>query len=256
MNVFGDYSRYYDLLYKDKDYAAEANYIHGLIHQVAPQAKKILNLGCGTGTHDVLLSLQGYSVTGVDMSEEMLAIAKAKISASMELSASLQFHQGDIRNVCLGTSFDVVISLFHVMSYQTGNMDFMAALSTAKDHLSPKGIFIFDCWYGPAVLTDRPVVRVKRLEDDKTSIVRIAEPLLYPEKNLVDVSYTVFIKDKIGGSVHELKETHTMRYLFSPEVEMMLSNAGFKILTSEEWMTKKTLGFDTWGALFVCQVIS
>jgi SAM-dependent methyltransferase len=255
MSVFGNYSRYYDLLYKEKDYSGEANYVDGLIRQFAPQAKTIINLGCGTGAHDVLLSQLGYSVTGVDMSEEMLAIANAKIPASSNLASSLSFHQGDIRTVRLETPFDVVISLFHVMSYQTNNSDFMAALSTAKDHLSPHGIFIFDCWYGPAVLSDRPVVRVKRLEDDETSIVRMAEPLLHPGKNLVDVSYTVFIKDKIGGSVQELKETHTMRYLFTPEIEMMLSAAGFKLLTSEQWMTKKPLGFDTWGALFVCQAI-
>lgn len=256
MSVFGNYSRYYDLLYKDKDYTGEANYVHGLIRQFDPRAKTILDLGCGTGAHDVLLSQQGYSVTGVDMSREMLEKANAKISASSEFASSLRFYQGDIRKIRLGTSFDVVISLFHVMSYQTKNIDFMAALSTAKDHLGPHGLFIFDCWYGPAVLSDRPIVRVKRLEDNAVSIVRIAEPVLYPGKNLVDVCYTVIITDKINGAVQELNETHTMRYLFSPEVEMMLSTAGFKILTSEEWMTKKTLGFDTWGALFVCQVVS
>ena len=256
MSVFGNYSRYYDLLYKDKDYSGEANYVHGLIRQYVPTAKTILNLGCGTGAHDVLLSKLGYSITGVELSEEMIAKANAKISVASEPATSLiRFHQGDIRKIRLGTHFDIVISLFHVMSYQSKNVDFMATLSTAKDHLNPNGLFIFDCWYGPAVLSDRPRVRIKRLEDDAVSIVRIAEPVPYPRENLFDVSYTVFIIDKITGTVQELKETHTMRYFFSPEIEMMLSTAGFKILASEEWITKKILGFDTWGALFVCQAI-
>lgn len=256
MNVFGNYSRYYDLLYKDKDYGGEADYVHGLIRQFAPPAKTILNLGCGTGAHDVLLSGRGYDVTGIDMSEEMLARANAKLSVSSGAPSSVRFRRGDIREIRLGTAFDVVISLFHVMSYQTRNSDFIAALATAKDHLRPDGVLIFDCWYGPAVLSDRPAVRVKRLEDDAVSIVRIAEPVMYPERNLVDVCYTVFITDKISGTTQVLNETHTMRYLFSPEIEFMLSCAGFKIIAGEEWMTKKTLGFDTWGALFVCRLIA
>ena len=253
--VFGNYSRYYDLLYKDKDYDGEANYIRELMQNFAPQAQTIVNLGCGTGAHDVLLSRHGYSIDGVDFSEEMLSKAKEKITSLPELESSVRFHHGDIRSVRLGKTFDVVLSLFHVMSYQTSNNDFMAALSTAKHHLNPNGVFIFDCWYGPTVLTDRPTVRVKRLEDDTIKITRIAEPILYPDKNLVDVCYTVFITEKKTGAVQEIHETHTMRYLFTPELMLMLANIGFKILASEEWMTKKALGFDTWGALFVCQSV-
>jgi SAM-dependent methyltransferase len=252
--IFGDYSLYYDLLYKDKDYRGEVDYIKELLQQFSPAGRSILDLGCGTGAHDVLLCRQGYSVDGVDMSEAMLLKAAEKIAASPELASSLRFHHGDIRTVRLGTTVDIVLSLFHVMSYQTRNDDFMAAVSTAKQHLNPHGVFLFDCWYGPAVLTDRPTVRVKRLEDDAIKITRIAEPRLYPEKNVVDVNYTVFITRKDTDAIKELHETHTMRYLFSPEVEMMMAQAGFTILRSEGWMTKQPAGFDTWGATFVCQV--
>ncbi|MGA9407992.1 MAG: class I SAM-dependent methyltransferase [Bacteroidota bacterium] len=253
--VFGDYSLYYDLLYKDKDYSGEVNYIKELIQCFAPKAHTIVNLGCGTGAHDVLLSRHGYLIDGVDLSKEMLSNANKKLASSPELVSSLRFHYGDIRSVRLDKTFDVALSLFHVMSYQSNNSDLIAALLTAKHHLNPSGIFIFDCWYGPAVLTDRPTVRVKRLEDDAIKITRIAEPILYPDKNLVDVRYTVFIRQKKGGAVQEIHETHTMRYLFSPEIELMLANTGFNILTREEWVTKKPLGFDTWGALFVCQLV-
>ena len=189
--VFGDYSRYYNLLYKDKDYDREANFINKLIRHSVPQAKTMLNLGCGTGAHDVLLSRRGYSIDGVDLSQEMLSKAKEKITAVPELASSLQFHYGDIRSVRLGKTVDVVLSLFHLMSYQTSNSDFMAAVSTAKHHLNPKGMFIFDYWYGRAVRTDRPAVRVKRLEADAIKNTRIAEPILYLDKDLVDVQYTV-----------------------------------------------------------------
>ena len=113
---------------------------------------------------------------------------------------------------------------------------------------------IFDCWYGPAVLSDRPAVRVKRVEDEEIAVTRIAEPVMYPNDNCVDVNYQLLIKHKAGGMVEELHECHRMRYLFTPEVELLLEQTGFRLLHSEEWMTGKALGFDTWGACFVAEV--
>lgn len=187
MTVFGAYSRYYNLLYKDKDYLGEVQYVHNLIQKYKPGANNILDLGCGTGRHAFILSQQGYSVTGVDISEEMILHAKDYQSQPVfkEHSSKLEFIQGDIRTIRLNKTFDVVLSLFHVISYQISNDDIRAVVSTAKKHLTGGGVFIFDCWYGPAVLTDRPVIRVKRLEDEVISVVRIAEPEMHPNDNLV-----------------------------------------------------------------------
>lgn len=250
MTVFGAYSRYYNLLYADKDYAGETDYVHGLIQKYHPEAKSILDLGCGTGRHDLLLAEKGYEVTGVDMSEEMLAAARSRPSSH---NSRLSFVQGDIRTVRRNLVFDAVVSLFHVFSYQITNADLVAAFATAKTHLKPGGIFIFDCWYGPAVLTDRPAVRVKRLEDEDVSVTRIAEPVMHPNENLVDVNYQISIREKTTGSVQEIRETHRMRYLFRPEVERFLEESGFCLIEASEWMTEKPPGFDTWGVCFVAR---
>ena len=150
--------------------------------------------------------------------------------------------------------FDVAISLFHVMSYQTTNEDFLSALKTAKAHLVPGGVFIFDFWYGPAVLTDRPAVRVKKLEDDQIQVIRLAEPVMHANKNLVDVNYTVWIKDKSSLQTEEIRETHHMRYWFLPEIEHLIKEAGFGMLNHGEWMTGKQPGFDTWGVYIVARI--
>ncbi|SPQ00562.1 Methyltransferase type 12 [Candidatus Sulfobium mesophilum] len=251
MTVFGLYSRYYDLLYRDKDYAGEAEHVHSLIQRHFPGAKTVLDLGCGTGGHDLTLAARGYSMTGIDMSEEMLAVANSQLSSLDPQQSTLDFFQGDIRTVRLGKTFDVVISLFHVVSYQTTNKDLTDAFVTARAHLAHGGIFIFDCWYGPAVLTDRPAVRVKRLEDDQLIVTRIAEPVMHPNDNVVDVNYHVFVRYKASGEVQELKETHRMRYLFLPEVELLLRETGMSIISASEWMTGREPGFDTWGVCFV-----
>lgn len=251
MSVFGAYSRYYNLLYQDKDYAGEAEYVHNLISKHQPGAASILNLGCGTGRHDLLLANMGYAVTGLDQSEEMLAVANSQLSSLNSQQGSLSFQQGDIRAIRLNKAFDVVTSLFHVMSYQTTNDDLRSAFATARAHLKPGGIFIFDCWYGPAVLTDRPAVRVKRLEDNTIFVTRIAEPVMHPNDNIVDVTYQVIIRDKASGEVEEVWETHRMRYLFRPEIELCLAEAGLRICDAAEWITGRQPGFDTWGVCFV-----
>lgn len=252
MQVFENYARYYNLLYRDKDYAAEAQFVHQLLQTHAPGTKSILELGCGTGTHAALLASSGYAVYGVDLSAGMLKQAEKRLlNLQPEVASKLKFSQGDIRTVRLDSKFDAVISLFHVFSYQTTNQDLQAAFETAKTHLKPGGTLIFDCWYGPAVLSDRPTVRVKRLEDEEIIVTRIAEPVMYPNDNLVDVNYQVFIKDKASGAVEELQETHKMRYLFKPEIASSFDKVNLELVTFGEWMTGKTAGFNTWGTYFV-----
>ena len=248
MKVFGDYARYYDLLYRDKDYASEAEYVHTLIQKHSPGARTILNLGCGSGRHDRELSERGYCVTGVDLSEDMLNMARKNRS-----STETTYQQGDIRTIRLGKTFDVVISLFHVMSYLVTNDDLLEALATSRAHLNTGGLFLFDCWYGPGVMSDPPVVRVKELEDESVTITRIAQPELFPNENRVNVNYKVFVESASDGVVRQIQETHAMRYFFLPELELFLRQSGFNMVTSCSWMTTNPLDLKSWYASVICK---
>lgn len=251
MSVFADYSEYYDLLYRDKDYASESAFIVDVIKKHEPRTSSILDLGCGTGNHDFLISQKGYEVCGVDMSPGMLSKANQKKLTPEAAHLKIAFHQGDIRTIRLGQTYDAVISLFHVMSYQTTDSDLQAAIETATLHMKKDGLFIFDCWYGPAVLTEPPSVRVKRLENSNIEVTRIAEPVLHPDRNLVDVNYHVFIKEKSTGAMRELKETHRMRYLFRPEIESIMGRAGLELVTMKAWLTNEDPGLNAWSVYFV-----
>jgi len=248
--VFNEYAAYYNLLYKDKDYAGECDYINKLIEEFAPGCKSILNLGCGTGNHDFIFSEKGYSVTGIDFSSQMIAIASERLQN--ENRKNPEFLCADVREIRLGKKFDVVISLFHVMSYQVTNTDILNAFKTAKEHLSGNGVFIFDFWYGPAVLTSRPEVRTKILENDKLKITRKAKPEMHPNENIVDVNYHLSVTDKFSGKTFENNEQHRMRYFFLPELKAYLAQTGFKIISCEEWITSAELSFDTWNGLIIC----
>ena len=210
---------------------------------------KILDLGCGTGRHAELLS-KNFEVHGIDMSEEMLKSA-FKRSVNNE---KLNFSQGRLQDFNVTNKFDVILALFHVMSYQTTDKEIFDALKNIHRHLKPNGIFIFDCWYGPAVLTQQPTLRVKRMSDEKIEITRIAEPLMRENENIVEVHYDLFIKDKIQNNIEELREVHTMRYFFLSEIKKFLQSTDFNLIDNFEFMTGQALSKNTWGSCFVTKI--
>ncbi|HJO93750.1 MAG TPA: class I SAM-dependent methyltransferase [Victivallales bacterium] len=247
--VFKNYAKYYDLLYKDKDYPKEADYIFSLLTKYKIEFGDILELGCGTGKHASLLSEYGYNIHGIDFSEDMLE--RARFLARN--NSKLFFEKGDVRTFEVDKIFDAVLSLFHVVSYQVTNQHLKATFNTVNKHLKKGGFFIFDCWYGPAVLSEKPERRIKELENEEICVSRIAEPVMYPQKNCVDVNYTVAIEDKITNETDVLKETHKMRYLFDTEIELLLNDIGIEVIASEEWITGKVPSFETWGVCFICK---
>jgi len=238
--VFGLYAAYYDLLYRDKDYAAEAAFVAGRLRAHRPEARSLLELGCGTGRHAAQFAGRGFAVTGVDRSEGMLEQARAN-------APGCRFLAGDIRELALGQRFDAVISLFHVMSYQTTDADLGAALACASAHLAPGGLLLFDFWHGPAVLKTPPEVRVKEMADERVAVTRRADPVHHEKRHVVDVHFTVDIREQSGARAETLRETHAMRYFFVPELKEFLAAAGLELLEAGEWMTGAPASDDAWS---------
>ncbi|HAS51897.1 MAG TPA: SAM-dependent methyltransferase [Gammaproteobacteria bacterium] len=246
-NVFNAYSHYYDLLYRDKDYAAEVAYIDDLLKRFSVTGSDLLEFGSGTGKHGRLLAEHGYQVTGIERSAEMAAQATGTQGFSCQ--------QGDIRTVRIGRCFDAVLALFHVISYQVTNADVRATFTRAAEHLPPGGLFLFDVWYSPAVYAQKPEVRIKRLTGNDMEITRIAEPEIYPNENRIDVLYTLFIRDLSTNACQTLTEIHPMRHFSLPELDLLATSAGFEPVNAEEFLTGEASGEKTWGVCLVWRKI-
>ena len=256
MKVFSDYAQYYDLLNQQKDYKQEVDYIVSLLNRFASDANDLLELGCGTGLHAIHLAEKGYHITGVDQSEDMILIAQDRLNKyHQSIYKLIKFNIGDIRNYTTDKFFDVALSLFHVVSYQATNHDLNQTFNTVSKHLKPGGIFIFDCWYGPAVLSDKPYKRNKKFENEKMIINRTASPQIYLTKNQVDVHFDIKITNKHTGKSENIKEIHKMRYLFNPEIEHFLKMNDLRLIHSEEWLTGNKPNFDSWYVTFICERI-
>lgn len=245
--VFDAYSRYYDLLYSDKDYKSDVLYIKQLLTEHGIVGGDLLEFGSGTGAHGNLLADFGYRVHGVELSAEMVKLAK--------VSERFTCKQGDICSVEMGRTYDAVLSLFHVLSYLTSNKSIKDVFDRARAHLELGGLFVFDIWYSPAVISQRPSVRVKRISDSYTSILRIAEPVDFPNQNRIDVNYTIYAQDLVTGVQRELKETHSMRHFSIPELDIYAEISGFERIRAEEFITGRELGIDTWGACLIYRLV-
>lgn len=251
-STFKQYSKFYNLLYKDKNYQQEVDYVDKLINQNGKIVTSILDLGCGTGIHAEMLYEKGYDICGVDLSEEMLNVAResAKIS-----NKNIEYIRSNITELNLDRKYDVVTSLFHVISYLSNNRDIIKTFKNIKSHLNEGGLFIFDFWYGPGVLSDKPSTRIKRVEDNEIECVRLTESVLYNELNCVDVNFELFINDKKSNSTEVTRETHRMRYFFDKELELIADITGFKVTKKYKWLTFEDPNFDTWYAVWILEKI-
>ena len=245
--IFDASGKYYDLVYQNKDYFTEVNYIDSLIKRFSNNTNTLLEFGSGTGRHATHLVDKGYQIHGVERSKSMIELSPKKVGFIPQL--------GDIKKINLKKEFDAVISLFHVFSYQTTNSDVLQLLNNAYRHLKIGGLFIFDIWYSPAVLSIVPSNRVLRIFNDDIEVTRVAEPDILINENIVNVNYQFFVKNKANNKYDTFRESHPMRHFSLPELNYYAANIGFSIVQSEEWITGNPPSKETWGVCLVLRKI-
>ncbi|TCD28960.1 class I SAM-dependent methyltransferase [Pedobacter psychrodurus] len=243
------YSQYYDLLYQDKDYALETDYIDQLIKQYKPQSKNVIELGSGTGKHANLFSQKGYHIYGIERSAEMVNIA------NQNKRENIEFQVADISTFEVDKQFDIALSLFHVISYLNRNQDLIHTFQNVHRHLKQGGLFIFDVWHSAAVHALVPEKRTKQLSNEKISVIRNAKPIIYPEQNVVEVNYDIEVTDIESGTRTVFSEKHPMRHFSKPEIELLAFATQFEILHSEEFLTQAAPSVDTWGVCYIFKKI-
>lgn len=248
---FDLYSSYYDLINKQKQYAEESEYIAKLLMSYFPnQSLDILELGCGSGAHaehlvknPVIIFIQG-----IELSHEMVKAAKDKNIKSFDV---LQGNIADLSKLSLPKNFDAAISLFHVISYLTKSEEIISCFNGVHKTLKADGVFIFDVWYTPAVYCQKPETRIRKVENDKIQVTRIAKSVVHEERNVVDVYFEIFVKDKESNTIEVFSETHPMRHFSTPEIRLMAELSGFDLIESHEFQTMKQPSVNTWGVTYI-----
>ena len=228
-SVFGTaYAKAYDAFYQDKDYGQECDLIEAILRQYDSRpVRSILDLGCGTGGHALPLAERGYEIVGIDRSEDMLAELRAKTLGRKDIRVHAQ--PGNIRHLELDRRFDAALLMFAVLGYQIENDDVLGTLISARRHLEPGRLLIFDVWFGPAVLIVRPEDKIKTVSSENGEWTRKTSGSLDLLKQICKIRYLVS-EIRNGTTVDGAEEEHRMRYFFPRELELLLDESGFQLI--------------------------
>jgi len=176
-NVYSKLARIYDAIYSFKNYQAEADLIHALISEHRKSSgRALLDVACGTGGHLSFLA-DRYAIEGLDLSEEMLAVARQRKPA-------IVFHRRDMRSFDLERKFDAIICLFSAIGYMKTTVHLRETVLNLRRHLAPGGVLIIEPWitkeaWKPgsiqSMFVDRPELKMARMHlaqtrDDVTII--------------------------------------------------------------------------------------
>lgn len=228
--VFRDrYAAAYDTFYADKDYATECEAVIRLIAKFGEaRPNAILDLGCGTGRHAVIMAQRGFNVTGVDRSEAMVALAceRAKHEG---LGGNPQFLCRDIRSFSSDRRFDTALMNFNVLGYMTSNDDGLSALGAARGNLRQGGLIVADFWYGPAILADPPGHNTRSFGAEGNGFIRSSSGRHLPDEQCCEIQLKISQLDR-GRVIDESTEFHRVRYFFPLELDLLLRASGFRLL--------------------------
>jgi SAM-dependent methyltransferase len=244
--VFEQYAQFYDLYYAEKNYSKEADFILELVSRFGLQPKSVLDMGCGSGRHLFELANRGVRGYGFDLSVEMLKLARERLTPR-----GLQVTEGDLCCFRNGQRYDLVLAMFAVMGYLTSNDDLLSGFRTAREHLAPGGLFVFDGWFGPAVLAQKPEERVHEYKKDGQRVWRCARPYLDPINQVATVHYEIE-SENLDGTRRVFTEDHAMRFMFVQETRLAMEASGLELVHYCPFLEPDgKLSLETWNITFV-----
>lgn len=207
----------YDKFYNKKDYASEVDFIDKIAKGIS--GKSIIDIGCGTGTHSILMSAKGASfVKGIDISDHMIEAASYK-SGEMP---NVNFESVDIEHMTAG-QYDIAVSLFNVINHISDVSKLISFISSIRKNVVVGGHFIFDSWNAIAAIKDCPKVEKREHEDSGSTIFVECEPTVDLMKSSVTLNTTVRKLDQEYSYSLE-------HYLWTPKViSDILKMSGFRL---------------------------
>lgn len=220
MNAFFDLAEYYDAIYYDADtYEAESRLVSSLIEKhIRTPTRRLLDIACGTGTH--IKYFRGrYNVSGLDLSPQMLQIAK-------EQHPDVHFYNLNLVDFEIDQSFDVLLCLYGSIGFVGSKQNLTLALRTFAKHVAPGGVLVLTPWSNTSDFKERIVSETRRYQGFQVSRM---EKISRGANGTVDIEYHYLIGKDL--SIEYYTGHHPTIGLFSlEEYQAAIIATGLEIL--------------------------
>lgn len=218
----------YDRLMEGMPYGEWLRFVREGWQRFGIQPVTIADLGCGTGSLAIPLALEGYQVTGIDLSEDMLAVArhKAEQQGMLQAGGHLNWVQQDLREWELPEQVDAALSFCDCLNYILEEEEIVSAFRQTYKGLKNGGIFMFDV-HPPQQLFAYADAQPFFLNEDDVSYIWTSE--LDEQRIQIEHDLTIFVKDEQGSDLfHRIDELHVQRAYPLEWLEKQLLEAGFR----------------------------
>lgn len=225
MEQYGEFvAKYCDVVYeKVRDTQREIRFLNWAFRELADvEVREILDVACGTGRHAIPLSKKGYTVTGGDRSQAMLAVLEEKVRrANIEIPVI----KCDMKDIEFREEFDAIICMYTSFNYLLTDQDIERALAAFHRALRPGGIAILDLMNPIFYIGKFREITVEHHQEGQMCIQRTFKHTLDEVRSLWYQDEFVVADD--GNSVSTCREIHTMRMLTYPEISHFIRDAQF-----------------------------
>ena len=217
-SLYSELSRYYDLIYHNKDYEGESERLLEIIEkEKKSNGKKLLDIGCGTGGHLKYLSDHFYC-SGLDLNEGILSVAREKLDG-------VDLVQGDMCDFKLNRKFDVIISIFGTMGYCRTKENLEKAIENISIHLVPGGLFLMEPWFDKESFVDGlPFMQTYNGEDLK--IARVSSSRKMGDLSRIDMHYLIAER---GSDVEYFSDVHELGLFGIEDTKEILEKNSFTV---------------------------
>jgi SAM-dependent methyltransferase len=217
MASFGPIAPYYDELMSEVPYDMWAGYYQLLLAQLGASPRTLLDVCCGTGNVTELLAREGFSLTGFDVSEPMIAEARRKAD---QKGLAIDYHVADAAELDLGRQFDAAYSFFDSLNYITEPARLEIAVAKVGEHTRKGGTFVFD--------VNTAYAFEKRMFDQQDT--RKATRLKYKWRGDYDSqTHLIKVSMEFWYEGREFVEEHVQRAYTDDELREFLTQAGFEV---------------------------
>ncbi|GGE74751.1 class I SAM-dependent DNA methyltransferase [Priestia taiwanensis] len=217
--AYGRFAHLYDELMSDVPYEKWMSYVK---QYVPAKGASVLDVACGTGTITQLFMQHGYNVTGVDLSEEMLAVAAGKVGDKVPLYAQ------DMSQLDIGATFDVVTIFCDSLNYVLDEEDIKRTFASVYEHVKQDGYFLFDV-HSLYKIHDIFANETFTVNEEEISLIWNCFEGEY--EHSVEHELTFFTKDEQNDYYHRFDEFHVQRTFEPAQYIQWLEEAGFEVVS-------------------------